>query len=298
MICCDNLIHPFQNDHGVSQQQRVIEDLLSGSPKIDGRTMADLLDYLTQLSRQFNYYDVNMAINDWRPFFRESLPFLLSAIIKYDKGNVQNKFDRYNRLFDKHPSRQSLQLLIHFIYYQIINRVDQWNKKVKGSELMAETVIEKLIKDKLKQQVKNFICLTNIAVQKYHIRKIDFTSLRENDAWGLTSADTTNISCFTSTTPTKRKRLIALRDEMIGLFPGLLNSITIAGNAAELSIEQSLFPLKEEFQKLHSPHLAILFGFLKLFRYLQSDLNSYTKKHLDFFYQDVLQLKPRAAVPD
>jgi len=63
-------------------------------------------------------------------------------------------------------------------------------------------------------------------------------------------------------------------------------------------MEQSLVPLKEELQKQHTPHLGLLFAFLKLFTYLQNDLNSYTKKHLDFFYQRVLRIKPREAEPD
>ena len=298
MICCDNLIHPFQNDPGVSQRQRVIEDLLSGSAKIDGRSMADLLDYFVQLSHHINYYDSNLLITDWSAFFKGSFPFLLSGIIKYKKEKVQNKFDKLNRLFDKHPSRQSLQLLVHFVYFNTIYRVNEWHTQLKESELKAATVIEKLIKDKLKKNVKIFVCLTNNAVQKHQIKKLDFSALRQNDAWGFTNNDWIDSSCFNSTAATKRKRLIALRNKIAELFPIMLNSLSIASSAAELSMDESLLPVKEEFQKNHPPHLALLFAFLKLFKHLQSDLNSYTKKHLDFFYQKVLQLKPREATAD
>ena len=77
-----------------------------------------------------------------------------------------------------------------------------------------------------------------------------------------------------------------------------MNIISLTGPGAEASMELSLFPLKEDLKKNHSPHLALLFSFLKLFRYLQNDLNGFTKKHLDFFYQDILKLKPRNAIPD
>jgi len=33
-------------------------------------------------------------------------------------------------------------------------------------------------------------------------------------------------------------------------------------------------------------------------KYHPTDLNSFTKKHLDFFYKKVLQLQPQQAVPD
>lgn len=94
MICCDNLIHPFQNDPGTSQRQRVIDDLLSGSAHIDGRGTADLLNYFYKISRHINFYDSQMNISDWQSFFRKSTPFSLAAMINYDKNPVQKKFDK------------------------------------------------------------------------------------------------------------------------------------------------------------------------------------------------------------
>ncbi|HTE28504.1 hypothetical protein [Flavitalea sp.] len=298
MICCDNLIHPFQNDPGISQRQRVIDDLLSGSAQIDGRKTADLLDYFSQLSRHINFYDSQLNISDWQAFFRKSIPFSLTGIIKHNKDTVQQKFDKYNKLFDKRPNRQSLQLIVHFIYFQTIHLVNRWHSEMKGSDLPVERLLEKMIRDKLLEPVKKYICLTNTATEKYRIKKIDFNKLQQSGVWELSAFDLRDTSCFVSNAPTKRKRLIALRNEIVSLFPAFMNIISLTGPGAEASMELSLFPLKEEFQKKHSPHLALLFAFLKLFRYLQNDLNGFTKKHLDFFYQDVLKLNPRDAVPD
>jgi hypothetical protein len=46
------------------------------------------------------------------------------------------------------------------------------------------------------------------------------------------------------------------------------------------------------------PHFALFLTFVKLFQLLQNDINAFTKSRLDFYYQKVLQLKPKAAVPD
>jgi hypothetical protein len=48
----------------------------------------------------------------------------------------------------------------------------------------------------------------------------------------------------------------------------------------------------------NTPHYALFITFLKLFKYAQDEMNKITKKHLDFFYRDVLQLKENDAVPD
>jgi hypothetical protein len=46
------------------------------------------------------------------------------------------------------------------------------------------------------------------------------------------------------------------------------------------------------------PHIALFLAFLKIFKVAQDDLNQITKKHLDFYYKDVLQLKEEPAVAD
>ena len=46
------------------------------------------------------------------------------------------------------------------------------------------------------------------------------------------------------------------------------------------------------------PHYALFLAFLKLFGLAQEQLNGLGKKHLDFYYHDVLQLSNRAPVPD
>ncbi len=46
------------------------------------------------------------------------------------------------------------------------------------------------------------------------------------------------------------------------------------------------------------PHLALFFGFLELFKYCQEHLNTLTKRHLDFYYREILALPVRPPKPD
>jgi hypothetical protein len=54
----------------------------------------------------------------------------------------------------------------------------------------------------------------------------------------------------------------------------------------------------DEKNRETEPHYALFAAFLDLFRVAQDDLNTITKRHLDFYYRDVLQLKEKPAVPD
>ena len=63
------------------------------------------------------------------------------------------------------------------------------------------------------------------------------------------------------------------------------------------------FSLEDYLEKLKvyrdtKPHWALFFSFLYLLKIAQDDLNTITKRHLDFYYRDVLQLKENPAVAD
>jgi hypothetical protein len=303
MYDCNCLIHPFQNDPGTSQSQRVMDDLLSGAAKIDARTLADLLDYFTQMSRHINFYDTKLSISDWQPFFQKSIPFTLASIIKIASPEIEQNFAYYHSLFEKKPSSTGLQLHAYFIYYRFIKKINSWYLSVKDSGLPIESFLEILIKDKLQQSLKFFIAYTNAAVKWYGIKKIDFSKL-DMDVWNLQAADLYSIEVSFqsdnngSPVYSKFRRINNLFQNFKTISSPFFDSIKLISAEAENNLEPSLLPLKEELQKKHPPHLGLLFAFLNIFRQLQDDLNGYTRKHLDFFYKDVLQIKSRDAIAD
>jgi hypothetical protein len=299
MLDCNCLIHPFQNDPGTSQRQRTMEDLLAGAAKIDARTLADLLDYFVQLSGHINYYDFELNVKDWQPFFKKSIPFALAVMIKYPLQNVEDNFKLYKSIFEKKSSVTGLQLSSFFIYYRFINTINEWQKLLQDSGLPIAQVIDELIKNKLQQPVKWFIRYSNAAVKAYGIKRIDFSKLSGNAIWGIVPADiTATDTAFSTGTRSKLKKLRNLYDEFNALFPILLNVIKLISKEAEKNLEKSFIPLQVELQQQHQPQLALIFAFLNMFRQLQNDLNKYKQKHLDYFYKDILQFKSAAAVAD
>jgi hypothetical protein len=298
MSQCKNIIHPFQNDPGVSQRQRLIPELDVNAPKIDGRTLADLLDYFTRLSRHINYYDANLATSDWQPFFNKSIPFNLSSISKYEAAAVEGKFGFYRSLFYKRPGKRTLQLVVHYMYYSTIYRINTWHKSVDNSQLVFEQMLENLVTDRLMDPVKSFIALANSAAREHCIKSVNFKPLVENGIWNLEPSDLTAVDTSLRARRGSRNRLMGMMEALSSLWPAMIEAVKLLSGAAEHSIEDSLFSASEELKQEHTPHLALLFAFLKLFQHLQSDLNGFTKKHLDFFFKDVLRLQPRDAEAD
>ena len=58
--------------------------------------------------------------------------------------------------------------------------------------------------------------------------------------------------------------------------------------------------LRDSLEQLagHEPHYALWLAFLQLFRHAQDELNAFTGRHLDFYFSDVLRLRPRNPIPD
>lgn len=299
MADCKNMTHPFLTDPGISQRQRLQEDLLSGPAQIDGRSLADLLHFFVQLSSHINYYNENLEISDWKPFFERSLPFTLSGIINYDYAAIDNKLQDLKGAFDKKPSVYGLQLLLNYTYNQYIRPFNQWQLQINGSRLPVEQVINRVIKDKASDAVKNYIKLANTATKWYCTRNFNFNELQENAIWNISVSDVyQQDDSFDHNKTGYRKKLILLYTKIIqavSVFPGLIRAVAAS---AGMNLEQSLLPLNEELKQRNSPHLAILFAFLKMFMTLQRDLNTIKKSHLDYFYKQVLQLQPKQSSPD
>jgi hypothetical protein len=60
---------------------------------------------------------------------------------------------------------------------------------------------------------------------------------------------------------------------------------------------KQLYKNLENYPK-HTPQYSLFLTFLRLFENAQSDLNGLVKKHLDFYYKDILRLEPQEAKPD
>jgi hypothetical protein len=298
MIDCKELLHPFKNDPGTSQRNRIDPELLSGKTSIDNRSLADLLNYFVQLSGHVQYYDEKLKVSDWQDFFQASLPFILAGISKYNIRQTEKKFLTNRRRFLKKPSKAGLYAELRSLFL-LIKKIDRWHRQVAGKQTIIEPVMEKMMKEKLGSALKQFISFANAATNKFGTKAIDFTSVAANPAWMLSATDLLKEdTSYLAAGNTYYKKLNGLYDNIYQLLQIFLDVLKLFSVSAEMGLEQSLIPLQDELKEKHLPHLAIIFSFLSLFKHLQDDLNSFTKKHLDHFYKQVLKLDPKPAEPD
>lgn len=61
---------------------------------------------------------------------------------------------------------------------------------------------------------------------------------------------------------------------------------------------ESFKPDKEKFARLSRPHLALFLGYLHIMGNVKNHLNGLGKRHIDFYYREVLGMTRKAAIPD
>jgi hypothetical protein len=300
MFSCDHLYHPFLNDPGTSQDQRLPAALSEDSPAIDDREISDFLNYFAALAHQINFYDANLTISDWGPFFSGDLPFLLSNMAATDIDALNATLNDYTTLFSRRPSVQGLQLLFQYTWYSIIYPIQQWAAQLQNSGLPLEEALQTLIKDRLPAAVRDFIRWMNTAVKCFCIASVDVNVLLENSAWGLSAADLTAYDeQFSCTGKGRRHQLLALQASLSGLSVSFTEVLHLAGTGAADQVNEQFYTLLQTSgQQVIRPHLALLYAFLNQYLFVLDDLNGLTDKHLSFFFQNVLQLQPGGVVPD
>ncbi|MBT1686949.1 baseplate J/gp47 family protein [Dawidia soli] len=79
-------------------------------------------------------------------------------------------------------------------------------------------------------------------------------------------------------------------DASLDLFLSIAHKVT---DSARHLLHAFLYDYQE-----HDPALALYIAFLKLYGYAQEDLNKITGKHLDYFFYELLQQKPKPSAPD
>ncbi|SEW51388.1 baseplate J/gp47 family protein [Chitinophaga arvensicola] len=295
------IVHPFQYEPGISQRNRQLPALDAASAPIDGRKLADLLHYFVQMAPQVNYYQYQGAtlISDWQPFFRNSLPFLLAQLAKTNTSQLNDDFEGYVKQVYAHPVKDTIQLLIDFLYYDVIVPVAQWQVSFHGTGLAMERKIEAIIQQKLRTPLSRFIQFTNGAVKHFCVRPLDLSEIKNNDIWNIDPVFSyLEWNESFQYAATSREKALLLLQAYQSVFQPFIDAVAAIAALAPDSIAESLQPLNETYKQQHTPHLGLLFAFLYLFGHTQEQLNGFTQKHLDFFFQRVLGLVPKPLTPD
>ncbi len=272
--CCD-IPYPIIRN-GTSQADRLLKELMPKYIKIDERSIADIISFAHDYAKLVNYYNSdNKKEGDWQPFFEQGDTVLLALMSCKDLKLVENEFEDQLAKYDADPAGES-QNTIDFLY-EFIKEPETWRIYLSDSTKMIYE-IGAIIKEQLQDALVKLISYNkNLATVN------DYSGFYDITYWGLT--ETIFNSDISATTFTS--------DDLKKLYKEIYN--------AHLKIKKTAnkyFQFAIQKESNHSPHVTLFISFLFLFKYAQDHINKLTKKHLDFYYKQVLKLEKNDEIPD
>jgi len=310
--------------NGTSQAQRALDALLAKCALVDERSDADLILLTKKYSAWLNYYDNTNTINgDWQQLMGKDIAVVIAAIAEWRINDYASFIKYLNNTIANATSdadaKNNFKILFDFIF-SITAALDDAYKHL-ADDLSYKTFLSVSIVSKvaaplsiLYQYYGSFVTGSLIDPASTYTEALtpvddivysqNFTFLPLEGVYAVSSQKRLE-SIFTVSPPVTAFpiTLTGTVQEDINhilthnLFTGALQSF-ISGIVNIVSRTPAYLSEALDNYPTHAPHYALYLAFIKLFGFAQQHLNQYTKKHLDFYYKQVLQLSNNVAEAD
>lgn len=267
--------------------------------QIDDREVLDFILFIKEFSKGVHFYNKkNKKDGTWYELLKSDETFLIAEISKFDflKFNFHrvNLIKKYDEVFSIEEKKL---IFIEFFNstLSLFQQMNEWylsalkNNLTQESSLI-ETELETAIQQKLSSLANDFIAITEGFIEKKMLDKqvsnkfVDFNSI-----WKLKSFSSNENSD------------LVIFDE--GDLNFAFKRITLVFNPTLETVHSLVSKSKKLFLKSlyendnHKAHIGLLFSFLELFKHSIADLNTFTKKHLDLYFKQILKIEHLEASP-
>ncbi|MFL9482802.1 hypothetical protein ACI6Q2_08475 [Chitinophagaceae bacterium LWZ2-11] len=278
---------------GMDQTERALAALIPGYIHLDERDVNDLLQFTSKISAHINYYNVkNEIAGNWEDFFTSNLDVLIIFVSKFDFTTYINKYEALTKNLQSIVEEKEMAEVVNQLFnlvFHFASLLIKFRRRIAGTQDRNAFTIEfeKSVQGldieiaKLESYRKKIGGILNVVLEP-----------EEKDTFIKTNTVVPNEDIFGPEEDVRNKIIHALP---------FIDKIFLAvrtkyGNLSSLA-EYYLKTVKTE-TKTYDPHLALYVAFLHLYQYLQKQLNEIPRKHLDYYYKDVLGIQKKPAVPD
>ncbi len=283
----------------MSQERRFTGALDFDYAPIDERSLKDLLLYTFGFSKLIYYFNLeNKPDGDWSDFLNDEI-VILATVSEIKPNLIEKKFktDLYKAENFRRPVKK-IQYLKYCLkeIYQAADLLDQWLSRFKEVEKFANVYLESrneiiyAISDSLKEPFQLFKAICDgIASRKGLNTPLDFDFSRFSFYWKLEESPE-RPDLFDSKSLDQKVKWLA--SELRGIFQTFYETLIFLKNRSQSLFNQSL---KNDN---HYPEVALLLSFLKLYEIPQKNINSLSKKYVDFYFRKILRQHFKAPVFD
>lgn len=267
------------NGWGTTQAERMQIALQPDYAPIDGRSEAELMAFISELGVFFNFFNTKSEISgDWSNFFDVDIAFLLARMCSGNLGRLESEVRRAIFALEQDQSYTG-------DFIQLIYSYASW---VNQSYCDIQTLDQTYLRSDVIPLGQNLSSAITIELAPC------VAILKSNQAWNAiwSQLDAPNpLDSIWNTGAENIPGSTSWRD-LILVLNTFSNSRAMLQGLAQTYLDSDLN------RQDHPAHSTLIFAFIRAYQTYQIDLNSFTQRHLDFYYQTVLQLLSQPAQPD
>ncbi len=258
----------LEKRNGTIRGNRLLEELLYSPFQIDQRSFWDIMGYISAFLKEINYYDLEDTIDgDWSQLLQNDPIIYMVSIIN-------EPLTQLNQISYNYSGAE----LLNKDQNMIIDSLFKWYGKIES----WSTNLSDLGEVQLSNKIKNVV----VDVLYYQFQSLqDIKSVLEN-----VDIDNANDvkAAFDSIPIPQRKKKVNL-SKVVHSFQKCIMHIQ---EFTKKYLEESILS-----RNSHQPHDAMYIAFAILFKTLQKNINTLSRRHLDFYYKDILQQKQYKGAP-
>lgn len=272
--------------NGVEQNARLLPALEPGYFNVDEMSFEDLLTASVEFASSLTYYNSSLQPSgDWKSFLAANEIVIMAGIINKDVDELRKRLQL--------PANQNAAALLGFVF-DAISELDGWLKDLARSNSAPAEELASHIRMTIRGSLRLESHRAGAVAEEIRQTEADLPSINYRDLgriWEI-AEDDQNHYIFAKAEPQP-----ALNSDLVcSLFR---RSAFEFFNAYEQlkSVCSTLMPQSLKTQS-HDPAISLFITFLKLYRYAQDNLNSFTQRHLDYYYHEILKVHFKTKSPE
>lgn len=297
---------------GTSRYERYLPALDPASVQIDGRKLQDLIVYVQRYSQNLLFVDTeagHVNLHDsWEYFFgNDNIVMLIAGIATKNVEELKDTYDAIHLRFTRLQTHEQFRELLDYVFAKF-RKVNTWYYSIsQDNSLKADLVlyIQSYLQKELESLkeiifyirdrgnnnyshndfLKEFYGTENLA----HIH----TLLNRDDVWEIGKKENIPLREQIFAGGSEEEKLNSAALTLNKIFDAVFYATGNLINNCKRYFEETIHR-KED----HPPHIAFLITFVKLYGYLQEELNKIPLRHLEYYYKEILHVKAKAAIPD
>jgi len=279
-------------------QANVLEFL--GKPVVLASTAIQKhLNFIYELSSEIKFYEnTSHSSGTWQQMLREEPIFILAEIANYDCSAVENSMHGLMQDMDTASTiseKIALVELLSDLMLGVFSTLNSW--VLRSNKNHDSLVAANFIEEFLGRRVRSLFCefySYELAKDASKLNTKTSTYHHYSASWNLKNIPANEqLNNELKELGSKREQVDHLFKKYVVICKPILTQVKQLGNSAPITLERYL-----KTYKGHKPHIGLLLSCIDLLSFVQNDLNEIPKRHLDFYFKELLKEVERGQILD